>query len=325
MRVPGDTDLHPGARVTMSDQMIRCPDSRVARPPTPGSAGAAAAVDVRHRPALGAGQRPGAGGCLALGEPAARRGRRTSTALLDGVDLVVVRLLGGRQAWEAGLDALLAPSQPRPVVVLGGEQSPDAQLMESSTVPVGVADPGAPLPRPGRVGEPHAAAPLPLRHRPAHRPRLRPAGRDAELGPARGLGAERRALRALEPADGARARHPPPPRRDRLLPRAPHGREHRVRRRPVPRAWSTPAGCPSRCSARRCAAPRTSSSRCSGRPTSWSRPCSRPAGRGPAAASAGQDDESWDTGALAALDVPILQALCLTRSAARTGSATTTA
>ena len=60
-------------------------------------------------------------------------------ALLEGVDLVVVRLLGGRQAWEAGLDALLAPSQPRPVVLLGGEQSPDAQLMGSSTVPVGVA------------------------------------------------------------------------------------------------------------------------------------------------------------------------------------------
>ena len=58
-------------------------------------------------------------------------------ALLDGQDLVVVRLLGGRQAWEAGLDALLAGS--RPVVVLGGEQSPDAPLMESSTVPVGVA------------------------------------------------------------------------------------------------------------------------------------------------------------------------------------------
>jgi cobaltochelatase CobN len=61
-------------------------------------------------------------------------------ALLEGVDLVVVRLLGGRQAWETGLDALLATgSQPRPVVVLGGEQAPDAQLMESSTVPVGVA------------------------------------------------------------------------------------------------------------------------------------------------------------------------------------------
>ena len=37
-------------------------------------------------------------------------------------------------------------------------------------------------------------------------------------------------------------------------------------------------------------------------------------GTKPAEASAGGDDESWDAGALAALDVPILQALCLTGS-----------
>ncbi|NEE49211.1 hypothetical protein G3M55_31985, partial [Streptomyces sp. SID8455] len=29
-------------------------------------------------------------------------------ALLDGVDLIVVRLLGGVRAWEEGLDAVLA-------------------------------------------------------------------------------------------------------------------------------------------------------------------------------------------------------------------------
>jgi cobaltochelatase CobN len=57
--------------------------------------------------------------------------------LLDGVDLVVVRLLGGRRAWEEGLDTLLAG--PVPVVVLGGEQAPDAELMKLSTVPAGVA------------------------------------------------------------------------------------------------------------------------------------------------------------------------------------------
>ncbi|MGI8816589.1 MAG: cobaltochelatase subunit CobN [Pseudonocardia sp.] len=70
-----------------------------------------------------------------LGNPA-----RLDTAdlpeLLAGVDLVVVRLLGGRRAWEDGLHALLAG--PRPVVVLGGEQVPDAELMECSTVPGGV-------------------------------------------------------------------------------------------------------------------------------------------------------------------------------------------
>ncbi|EWC63379.1 CobN component of cobalt chelatase [Actinokineospora spheciospongiae] len=56
--------------------------------------------------------------------------------LLDGVGVVVVRLLGGRRAWEDGLDALLA--EDRPVVVLGGEQAPDAELMECSTAPGGV-------------------------------------------------------------------------------------------------------------------------------------------------------------------------------------------
>src|SRR5689334_3814769 len=60
-------------------------------------------------------------------------------ALLDGVDLVVVRLLGGLRAWQEGLDLLLAADQTRPVVVLTGEQAPDAQLMEASTVPIGIA------------------------------------------------------------------------------------------------------------------------------------------------------------------------------------------
>ncbi|NDZ87456.1 cobaltochelatase subunit CobN, partial [Streptomyces sp. SID10115] len=58
-------------------------------------------------------------------------------ALLDGVDLVVVRLLGGVRAWQDGLDQLIATGLP--VVVLTGEQAPDAQLMASSTVPVGIA------------------------------------------------------------------------------------------------------------------------------------------------------------------------------------------
>ncbi|MCH0541923.1 cobaltochelatase subunit CobN [Streptomyces sp. MUM 203J] len=57
--------------------------------------------------------------------------------LLDGTELVVVRLLGGVRAWEEGIEQLRA--QDRPVVVLTGEQAPDAQLMETSTVPIGVA------------------------------------------------------------------------------------------------------------------------------------------------------------------------------------------
>ncbi|MFD4267248.1 cobaltochelatase subunit CobN [Rhodococcus sp. NPDC058481] len=57
--------------------------------------------------------------------------------LLDGVEMVVVRILGGRRAWEDGLDAVLAAGLP--TVVLGGELAPDAELMEHSTVPGGVS------------------------------------------------------------------------------------------------------------------------------------------------------------------------------------------
>ncbi|WP_040779476.1 cobaltochelatase subunit CobN [Nocardia pneumoniae] len=57
--------------------------------------------------------------------------------LLDGADLVVVRILGGKRAWEDGLEALQASGVP--LVALGGELAPDAELMECSTVPGGVA------------------------------------------------------------------------------------------------------------------------------------------------------------------------------------------
>ncbi|MGY4101130.1 cobaltochelatase subunit CobN [Nocardia sp. R16R-3T] len=58
-------------------------------------------------------------------------------ALLDGVDLVIVRILGGKRAWEDGLAAVRDSGVP--MVALGGEIAPDAELMECSTVPGGVA------------------------------------------------------------------------------------------------------------------------------------------------------------------------------------------
>ncbi|HEX9336666.1 MAG TPA: cobaltochelatase subunit CobN, partial [Pseudonocardiaceae bacterium] len=58
-------------------------------------------------------------------------------ALLDGVDIVVVRLLGGLRAWPEGVTALRRHGVP--LVCLGGEASPDAELMAQSTVPAGVA------------------------------------------------------------------------------------------------------------------------------------------------------------------------------------------
>lgn len=56
--------------------------------------------------------------------------------LLEGVDLAVVRLLGGRAAWPDGLAAVLASGVP--TVLLGGENVPDAELTAASTVPSGV-------------------------------------------------------------------------------------------------------------------------------------------------------------------------------------------
>jgi cobaltochelatase CobN len=58
-------------------------------------------------------------------------------AVLDGADVVVVRLLGGEEAWRDGLAELR--TQDRPVIVVSGEQAPDAALMSLSTVPAGIA------------------------------------------------------------------------------------------------------------------------------------------------------------------------------------------
>ena len=56
---------------------------------------------------------------------------------LAEADLAVVRLLGSPQEYAAELEAVRSAG--RPVVVLGGEQTPSAELMEASTVPVGLA------------------------------------------------------------------------------------------------------------------------------------------------------------------------------------------
>jgi cobaltochelatase CobN len=57
--------------------------------------------------------------------------------LAEDADVVVVRLLGGRKAWPEGVATLRSAGLP--VVFLGGEAAPDAELMALSTVPAGVA------------------------------------------------------------------------------------------------------------------------------------------------------------------------------------------
>ncbi|MBO0787604.1 MAG: cobaltochelatase subunit CobN, partial [Actinobacteria bacterium] len=76
------------------------------------------------------------GGAWRLANPA-RTGPDQVPGLLDGACCAVVRLLGGRRSWPEGLDSVLASGVP--AVVLSGEPEPDAGLMALSTVPAGVA------------------------------------------------------------------------------------------------------------------------------------------------------------------------------------------
>jgi cobaltochelatase CobN len=60
---------------------------------------------------------------------------------LPGARAVVVRLLGGRRAWPEGLGALRRRCEELgiPLLLLGGEAEPDAELTALSTVPSGIA------------------------------------------------------------------------------------------------------------------------------------------------------------------------------------------
>ncbi|MBW8482132.1 cobaltochelatase subunit CobN [Actinomadura parmotrematis] len=214
-------------------------------------------------------------------------------ALTDGADLVVVRLLGGRRAWEEGLDALLAG--PRPVVVLSGEQQPDAELMELSTVPAGVsAEAHAYLAYggPGNLRElfgflsdtvlltGHGFAP-------------------PQETPAWGL-LERESQEEAGPVVGV------------LYYRAHHLAGNTAFVEALCRAIEDAGG---RALPIFCASLRTADAGLLeqlGKADALVVTVLAAGGTKPATASAGGDDEAWDVGALAALDVPILQGLCLT-------------
>ncbi|MBM7172761.1 cobaltochelatase subunit CobN [Streptomyces sp. G44] len=216
-------------------------------------------------------------------------------SLLDGADLVVVRLLGGVRAWQDGLDQLIASGLP--VVVLTGEQAPDAQLMASSTVPVGIA------------AEAHAY----LAHGgPANLEQLARFLSDTVLltghgfdppAPAPSWGPLERAARDVEGPTVAvlyyRAHHMSGNTAfiDDLC-----GAIEDAGARPMPLyVASLRAPEPELIDALRPADAIVTTVLAAG-------------GTKPAEASAGGDDESWDAGALTGLDVPILQALCLTGS-----------
>ncbi|WP_197420281.1 cobaltochelatase subunit CobN, partial [Mycobacterium sp. NAZ190054] len=73
------------------------------------------------------------GAAYRLGNPV----RQELEPLLDGVDVVVLRVLGSSAEIEPELAVLRGTGLP--LVVLGGERQPSAELMECSTVPIGLA------------------------------------------------------------------------------------------------------------------------------------------------------------------------------------------
>jgi cobaltochelatase CobN len=229
-----------------------------------------------------------------LGNPA-RLGVDDLPDLLEGTDLVVVRILGGRRMWEEGLDHLL--SGPRPVVVLGGEQAPDAQLMELSTVPGGVC------------AEAHAYL---AQGGAANLAQLHDFLSDTVL--LTGLGFE---PPAKTPSWGLLERDAAPqdgPVVAVLYYRAHHVAGNTAFVHGLCDAIEAKGGrpLPVFCSSLR--NPDAALLETLGRADALVVTVLAAGGTKPATASAGGDEEAWDVGALAALDVPILQALCLTSS-----------
>ena len=67
----------------------------------------------------------------------ARPAHQSMAEVIEGCDLVVGRLLGSPHDLCSGFTRIAATGMP--VVVLGGEQQPSAELMERSSVPIGIA------------------------------------------------------------------------------------------------------------------------------------------------------------------------------------------
>ena len=66
-----------------------------------------------------------------------RLGPGELNGLIDGAAVVVIRVLGGYRALQKTIDTALASGVP--TIVVSGEQAPDADLMERSTVAAGIA------------------------------------------------------------------------------------------------------------------------------------------------------------------------------------------
>jgi cobaltochelatase CobN len=239
------------------------------------------------------------------------------TGAVEGADLVVVRLLGSPHDLWHGLAAVR--ERGTPLVVLSGEQQPSAELMEHSTVPIGLAtdahrylaeggpanlgrlhaflsdtvlltgegfDPPAPVPQWGR------ARPSPTTTLNGRLRRSPSSERAVPTGPglpkvgilyyrAHEAGGNTAFAHALADAVDATGHAVGVPVFAGSLRSAPDELYEALRAFDVLIVTVLAAG-----------------------------------GSVPASASAGGDDEAWDVERMAALDVPVLQGLCLTSSRA---------
>ncbi|WP_328396714.1 cobaltochelatase subunit CobN [Nocardia sp. NBC_00416] len=222
--------------------------------------------------------------------------------LLTDADLVIVRILGGKRVWEDGLAALRASGVP--VVALGGEMAPDAELMECSTVPVGVA----------ADAHNYLAAGGPQNLRQLHNflsDTVLLTGYGFE--PAVQLpswGRLERTARHTEPGSGR-------PTVGVVYYRAQHlaGNTGYIDALCGAIEDAGAVALPVYCASLRTAEPELVDTL--RRADALVVTVLAAGGSKPATASAGGDDEAWDIGALADLDVPILQGLCLTSGRAQ--------
>ncbi|GAA2077479.1 cobaltochelatase subunit CobN [Actinomadura alba] len=224
-----------------------------------------------------------------------RTGIAELPALTAGADVVVVRLLGGQRAWPEGVDALRASGAP--LVLLGGEAAPDAELMALSTVPAGVAAETLAYLREGGIAN------------------LRELTRflsDTLLLTGEGFAAP-----AAMPAYGVHGSAEPDPARPTVG--VVFYRAHELSGNTgfvdvlceAIEAHGANA-LPVFCASLRGAEPGLLD--LLGRADALITTVLAAGGVTAADASAGGDEEAWDAGALARLDVPVVQALCLTSS-----------
>jgi cobaltochelatase CobN len=218
--------------------------------------------------------------------------------LLDGSDVVVVRLLGGEQAWREGLAALRG--QPLPLIVLGGETVPDAALMALSSVPAGIA----------------AQAHEYLAHGgPGNLRELAKFLADTTAMTGHGFAPpEPMPTWGLRPRPAAEAQPGEP---ERPVVALLYYRAHELAGNTsfVDALAAAIEACGARPMPVWCASLRTAPPELLeelGRADVLIVTVLAAGGTVPAMSQAGGDDEAWDVGAIAALDIPVVQALCLT-------------